>query len=127
MRLTNREIQRFLERYPIEIQEIFLGVRDCIFAAVPEAWERPKMGGLAYYLTEDSTPLKGMICHLVPKSDEVEIGFIFGAFLPDPCGWLVGSQKAKRRLHLTDYDAVDWDYLVGLMRASAEMDPSKFF
>jgi len=126
MRLSSREVQRLIERYPVEIQEVFLGVRDCVFAAVPDAWERPKMGGTAYFLAEDGTPLKGMICHVVPKTAEVEIGFIFGAFMPDPRGWLVGTQKAKRRLNLRNYDAVDWEYLEELMRSAAEVDPTKF-
>jgi hypothetical protein len=127
MRLSSREVQRLIERYPADVQELFLGVRDCVFAAVPEAWEGPKRGGTAYFLTEDGTPLKGMICHVVPKTDEVEIGFIFGAFMPDPRGWLVGSQKAKRHLHLRNYEGVDWGYLEELMRASAEVDPKNFY
>lgn len=127
MRLGTHELKRFLTHFPVEVQEIFLGVRDCVFAAVPDAWERPKMSGVAYFLAEDSSPLRGMICHLVPKNDEVEIGFIFGAFLPDPRGWLAGTQKAKRHLHLSDYEAVDWGYLEDLMRASAEVDTKKFY
>lgn len=127
MRLSSKEVQRLIERYPVEMQELFLAVRDCVFAAVPEAWEWPKMGGTAYFLTEDGTPLKGMICHLVPKSEEVEIGFIFGAFMPDPRGWLAGTQKAKRHLHLTDYEAVDWGYLEGLILSAAEVDPENFY
>ena len=127
MRLSHREVQRLIEWVPVEVQEIFLTARDCVFAAVPDAWERPKMGGTAYFLEEDSTPLKGMICHVVPKSDEVEIGFIFGAFMPDPRGWLEGTQKAKRHLYLREYDMVDWGYLEGLMLAAAEVDPKEFF
>jgi hypothetical protein len=117
MRMSSREVQQILDLFPVEVQEIFSAVRDCVFAAVPEAWERPKLGGTAYFLTEDGTPLKGMVCHLVPKADCVEIGFIFGAFMPDPRGLMEGDQKAKRKLILREYEQVPWDYLEGLMLA----------
>ncbi len=126
MRLSNKEIQKYLIHYPVEMQEIFLGVRDLVFEVMPEAWERHKMNGIAYYLEEDSTPLKGMICHVVTMPECVEIGFIFGAFMPDPSGLLVGKQKAKRRVFLEDFDTVPWKDLKALLRAAAEIDPATF-
>ena len=126
MRLSNREVKRFLDRYPVEVQEIVLEVRDAAFSAVPEAWERLKMNGIAYFLAEDSTPLKGMICHVVPSVDKVQIGFIFGAFMPDPMGLLEGDQKAKRFLNLYDFKQVPWEALEELIRAAAKVDPTTF-
>lgn len=127
MRMGSHQLKHFLDRYPVEVQEIFQGVRECVFSAVPSAWEKPKMDGMAYYLAEDSTPLQGMICHALPKADRVEIGFIFGAFLPDPAGLLHGTQKAKRFAVIREYDRVDWAALEALMRASAEVDPHEFY
>ena len=127
MRLSIQEVQRIIRNYPMEIQEICLGVRDCVFSVVMDAWERPKMGGLAYLKEEDSSPLKGMICHLMPYTDRVEIGFIFGAFMPDPQNLLKGEQKAKRILTLTNYDAVPWQALEDLIHEAAIVDPTEFF
>jgi hypothetical protein len=126
MRLSNREIQRYLALYPVEVQEIFLGVRDLIFATVPDAWERHKMNGVAYFLEEHSSPLKGMICHVVPCPEFVEIGFIFGAFMPDPEGLLEGTQKAKRKVFLLSYGDVRWKALGNLIKAAAEIYPAGF-
>jgi hypothetical protein len=127
MRLSIQEVQRLIRNYPLEVQEICLGVRDCVFSSQPEAWERPKMGGLAYFKEETSSPLKGMICHLMPFTDRVEIGFIFGAFMPDPENLLQGKQKAKRILTLTSYESVPWPALENLIHEAAVVDPTKFF
>ncbi|MGD2026977.1 MAG: DUF1801 domain-containing protein [Anaerolineales bacterium] len=126
MRLSNKEIQKYLNHYPVEMQEIFMGVRDLVFEVVPAAWERHKMNGIAYFLQEDSSPLKGMICHVVTTPECVEIGFIFGALMPDQAGLLVGNQKAKRRVYLEDYEQVPWEELKGLLRAAADIDPATF-
>ena len=126
MRLSTHEVLKFLSHYPIEIQEIFLGVRDVVFKEVPSAWEKFKMTGIAYFLEEDSTPLKGMICHMVPLADCVQIGFIFGAFMPDPQGLLEGEQKAKRTAYVRDYGQVPWKALEDLIKAASEIDPTTF-
>ncbi|MBN2043579.1 MAG: DUF1801 domain-containing protein [Anaerolineales bacterium] len=126
MRLSNREVKHILHLYPSEIQDICCGVRESVFSTVPNVWERPKMGGLAYFKQENSTPLKGMICHLMPAAERVEIGFIFGAFMPDPVNLLKGKQKAKRILTLTRYQDVPWQALEDLIHEAAIIDPTKF-
>ena len=127
MRLSRVEVKRVLGLYPPEIQDICYGVRDCVISVYPEVWESPKMGGLAYFKEEDSSPLKGMICHLMPHTDRVEIGFIFGAFMPDPQNLLKGTQKAKRILTLTSYDAVPWQALEALIHEAEIVDPTNFY
>ena len=126
MRLSNREVKRILDRFPLEIQDICTGLRDSVFNVYPEAWERPKMGGLAYFKEESSTPLVGMICHVAPAADRVEIGFIYGAFMPDPNNLLKGTQKAKRILTLSDYEAVPWEAIEDLIGEAVKVDPMKF-
>lgn len=126
MRLSSREVKRILDRYPLEIQDICYGLRDCVFNVCPEAWEHPKMGGLAYFKEEYSSPLKGMICHVAPAADRVEIGFIFGAFMPDPQNLLKGTQKAKRILTLIAFEAVPWKAVEDLIREAVKIDPLKF-
>jgi hypothetical protein len=126
MRLSTHEILKFLNHYPVEIQEIFLGVREAVFKVVPSAWEKYKMNGIAYFLEEKSTSLKGMICHVVPLPEYVQIGFIFGAFMPDPGGLLEGKQKAKRMVHLREYEKVPWEALEDLIKAASEIDPTIF-
>ena len=126
MRLEYKVVKRIIERYPPEVGEIVMGVREAVFAAVPDAWERPKMGGIAYFLEENSSPLKGMICHVCPEADCVRVGFIFGAFMPDPEGLLEGKQKAKRFMVLREYEQVPWEPVEDLMRAAAEVDSTSF-
>jgi hypothetical protein len=127
MRISSRKVKRVLDRFPIAIQDICYGVRDSVFTVCPHAWERPKMGGLAYFNEENSTPLKGMICHLIPSADKVEVGFIFGAFLPDPHNLLRGNQKAKRILTLTNFNSVPWQSLEGLIHEASVVDPTKLY
>ncbi|MEJ2488080.1 MAG: DUF1801 domain-containing protein [Anaerolineales bacterium] len=127
MRLTSSEFSKIFERYPEEIQDICWGVRDIVFEVVPTAWERGKMGGVAFYLTEHSSPLKGMICHMTAEHDQVKIGFIFGAFMDDPLGLLQGEQKAKRYLVLDDFESVPWEGVKELVRSAAAVDPTTFY
>ncbi|MFN2146310.1 MAG: DUF1801 domain-containing protein, partial [Anaerolineales bacterium] len=65
-------------------------------------------------------------CHVAPAADRVEIGFIYGAFMPDPNNLLKGTQKAKRILTLSDYEAVPWEAIEDLIGEAVKIDPMKF-
>lgn len=126
MRMSRIEFGKIFEHYPEEIQDICWAVRDLVFDVVPTACEWSKMGGVGFFLEEESTSLKGMICHMTAEYDRVKIGFIFGAFMDDPAGLLEGNQKAKRYLILSDYEHIPWESVKGLIRSAAEIDPTIF-
>jgi hypothetical protein len=51
------------------------------------------------------------------------LGFIHGAFLPDPKGLLVGEPKYKKHIRLYSYEDAPWEYLRQLIEASSRFDP----
>ena len=126
MRMSRIEFEKIFEHYPDEIQDICWAVRDLVFEVVPTACEWSKMGGVGYFLEENSSSLKGMICHMTADYDRVKIGFIFGAFMDDPEGLLEGNQKAKRFLFLSDYEQIPWERVKGLIGSAAKIDPAIF-
>jgi len=104
-----------------------MAVRELVFEVVPTAWERHTKKGVAYFLEEKSSPLKGMICHMNAEHAQVKIGFIFGAFMDDPLGLLQGEQKAKRYLILDEFESVPWEGVKDLVRSAAAVDPTNFY
>ena len=126
MRMSRIEFEKIIEQYPEEIQDICWAVRDLVFEVVPTACEWSKMGGVGFFLEENSSSLKGMICHMTAEYDRVKIGFIFGAFMKDPDGLLEGNQKAKRYLILRDYEHIPWESVKGLIHSAAAIDPTIF-
>jgi len=124
--MSSIEFGKIFEPYPEEIQDICWAVRDLVFDAVPTACEWSKMGGVGFFLEENSSSLKGMICHMTAEYDRVMIGFIFGAFMDDPAGLLEGNQKAKRYLILREYETIPWQSVKGLICSAAEIDPTVF-
>lgn len=53
----------------------------------------------------------------------MRLGFIHGAFLPDPAHLLKGSRKVKRYLKIPSYDLAHWEEIKVLLQASYEFDP----
>jgi len=125
MSLSTIELKRFLAHDPLELQEIFMELRDLIIQAVPDVRERFYWGGIAYFRPDGSGggPLKSGICHLSVKEGCVQVGFLHGAFLSDPEKILHGNQKAKRVIDLEDYEQVPWKALEELIQEAAQFDP----
>ncbi len=63
------------------------------------------------------------ICQIGIFRDHVRLGFIHGAFLPDPDGLLVGEPKYKKHLRIYHYEDAPWEYMRELIRRSSRFDP----
>lgn len=125
MKYSIREVNRFLQIYPIELQEIILELRDLVFESTPNAYEQFLRGGLSYLKTERGGPVKDGICHIYVRNDLVRIAFVHGSFLPDPAKLLKkeGDRKYMRVIDIGALEEVDWTALADLIRASAAFDP----
>jgi hypothetical protein len=122
--LSILEVEGFLQYKPPHLRDIVLELRNLVASVTPEASERILWKGLSYHDEQRGGPVKAGICQIEIHRDHVRLSFIHGAFLEDPETKLEGDRLAKRYVRLTSYEDTPWEYLRGLIKDSAEFDPS---
>ncbi len=123
MKYSLQELNRFLNIYPIELQETILEIRNLVFKCAPDAHEQILHGGLSYLKIEGGGPVKDGICQIHVRDNAVRLAFIHGSFLPDPMGLLRGDRKAKRYVEIRSMEEAPWSALQELIQASVTFDP----
>ena len=118
-RLPYQVIERFLQYKPQVLQDLLLEARSLVFKAAPQATEHIAWGGLIYHDADIGGPVKGAICDLSIQRDHLHVGFIHGAFLPDPENLLHGDRKSKRSLTIDSFDTAPWQAFEALVAAAA--------
>src|SRR5438552_3699905 len=100
-------IDQFFAGYPPEVQAISRKLRVMMNSAMPpEARE-------VLYATQNhvgylwSASRGDMICYICPMRDYVRLGFMYGGFLPDPEGMLVGTGKRLRHVKVRTLQGAD--------------------
>jgi len=121
--LPERFIEKHLQYVPVELRDIVLEIRNIIASITPNATERQHSRGFSYYDKERGGPVSAGICQIGIFRDHIRLGFIHGAFLPDPHGLLVGEPKYKKHVRIYNYEQAPWDYLRQLIVASSRFDP----
>lgn len=121
--LPERYIEKHLQQVPPELRDIVLEIRNIVASVAPDATESPHSRGFSYYYKERGGPVSAGICQIGIFRDHVRLGFIHGAFLPDPDGLLVGEPKYKKHVRIYHYDDAPWEYLRALIKASSRFDP----
>ncbi len=121
--LPERYIETYLQQMPPELRDIVLEIRNIVASVAPEATESEHSRGFSYYYKERGGPVSAGICQIGIFRDHVRLGFIHGAFLPDPEGLLVGEPKYKKHIRIYHYEEAPWEYLRGLIQASTRFDP----
>jgi hypothetical protein len=121
--LPERYIEKYLQRVPPELRDIVLEIRNIVASIAPEATEKQHSRGFSYYYKDRGGPVSAGICQIGIFTDHVRLGFIHGAFLPDPEGLLVGEPKYKKHLRIYHYEDAPWDYMRMLIEASSRFDP----
>ena len=117
------QIEIFLQRTPSHMQDIVFELRNIIATVAPSATEVILWKGINYFFQERGGPVSAGICQINVLEDHVRLGFIHGAYLPDPRGLLEGDRKVKRFVRLTSYENAPWDALRDLILASSQFDP----
>lgn len=121
--LPIHEIETFLQRTPIDLQDIVLELRNVIASVAPDAVEVIRWGGLSYFHEGRGGIVSAGICQIGIHKDHIRLAFIHGVFLSDPRHLLEGTQKVKRYIRLSSYDDAPWDYLKQLIEESSRFDP----
>jgi hypothetical protein len=118
-RFSTHDLDHWLQFHPTHLQDLLLELRSLVFKVAPHATERVLWGGLSYHDASIGGPVKGAICQLSVEGEAVHIGFIHGAFLPDPAGLLQGARKSKRWMQVDTLEATPWSDLEALIAAAA--------
>jgi hypothetical protein len=121
--LPERSIENYLQQVPAELQDIILEIRNIVASVAPNATEKQHNRGFSYYFKERGGPVSAGICQIGIFSDHIRLGFIHGAFLPDPQGLLVGEPKYKKHIRLYSFEDAPWEYLRQLIEDSSRFDP----
>ena len=121
--LPVQTVVNYIQRAAPELQEIILELRNVIAEAAPQASEVIQWGGLSYYDAGRGGTVSASICQIGIERDHVRLGFVHGAFLPDPMKLLQGERKYKRFVKITSYKDAPWEDLKKLVAAAARFDP----
>jgi len=121
--LPERFIEKHLEYVRPELRDIVLEIRNIVASVAPDATESQHSRGFSYYHKERGGPVSAGICQIGIYPDHVRLGFIHGAFIPDPEGRLVGEPKYKKHLRIYHFEDAPWEYIRGLIEAHARFDP----
>ena len=121
--LPEHAIEKYLQFIQPGLRDIVLEIRNIVTSVAPDATESQHSRGFSYYHKQHGGPVSAGICEIGIFRDHVRLGFIHGAFLPDPQGLLVGEPKYKKHIRIYKYDEAPWEYLQELIVASSRFDP----
>lgn len=124
LRLYTAQIARhFPQATPAQLR-LLLAARRTVLKTCPACHEYTKWGALSYQKPDPAGAVKGGICQLALDKGRVVLGFVHGAFLPDPGRLLMGTAKAKRFLVVSGPAVLKDPRLPALLRAAARFDPA---
>ena len=89
----NESLQTLLALYSPAVQEICLALRSVTREAMPQAIEIIYHAALNYSVSQS---VSERLCYIAPQPTYVNVGFFFGADLPDPEHLLQGQGKRLR-------------------------------
>jgi hypothetical protein len=122
--LSIRDVEHFFQFQPAPLRDLALELRDLVLSTIPAAAEALRWKGLVYFRPELGGVVRGSLCQISLHKDHVRLGFIHGAFLPDPSGLLKNEgRKSKRFIPLWPGERVDWDAVGALIAAAGRFDP----
>jgi hypothetical protein len=118
--LPVRQVEKFLEHTPADLQEIVLELRNIIASVAPDAAEVVRWGGLSYFHEGAGGIVSAGICQIGIHADHIRLAIVHGAFIKDPRHLFVGDQKYKRYVKIVSFDTAPWENLKDLITSSAQ-------
>ncbi|HXD29496.1 MAG TPA: DUF1801 domain-containing protein [Pyrinomonadaceae bacterium] len=98
-----KQLVQFLKPYDPEIRKLALGVRELVLDVMAPCHENIYDAYSAVAMGYGPTDrLRDGICHVAVYSSHVNLGFNFGATLPDPKGILEGKGSQIRHISVAD-------------------------
>lgn len=103
-----RELIKFLKPYDYAIQNLALRLRDLVLEEMAPCHENIYDAYSAVAIGYGSSErLKDGVFHVAVYTNHVNLGFNFGASLPDPLGILAGNGKQIRHISIGDTDELE--------------------
>lgn len=116
-------LEQHLAHLSREKVEVILEIRNIVAGECPDAVERLDRKGITYYDARRGGPVRAGICQVLFEEKSLRLAFIHGACLPDSSRLLQGETYPKRFMVLGDYEAIPWEAVSALIKASANFDP----
>lgn len=118
MKKNNEEFEKAIQGFSDNIKDIARQTRQLIFDILPNAvevvWVQQKNIGFGTGLKKKTEHF----CWLMPASNHVNLGFNYGAELPDPYNLLESTGKLFRHIKIKSIGQLSNKELVKLLRFS---------
>jgi hypothetical protein len=118
--LPVRQVEKFLEHTPADLQEIVLELRNIIASLAPDAAEVVRWGGLSYFHEGAGGIVSAGICQIGIHADHIRLAIVHNAFIKNSHHLFVGDQKYKRDVKIVSFDTAPWEDLKELITSSAQ-------
>ena len=108
-----------LQRFDPRVQRLLLRAREYVwrhFKPTREAVFEVKYTGVVWYGVGDT--MKERTVYTAGFKSHVNIGFLYGASLPDPHGILKGNGKQMRHVQIKNPEDLDSAPLAGVLKAA---------
>ena len=102
------------------VQEICIALRKVVFQIHPDAVEVVRLGDKAASYGVGPKKMSEAHTYIMPLKDRVNLGFYYGALLPDEAGLLEGTGKKLRHIKVRQLEEVSSDALQNLIKAALE-------
>lgn len=122
--LSREEFATFLDSCPGEMCDQIIALREFIRRTAPQVGELIRFKSLWYVKPEAGGTIKGAVCAIGVRGDEVHVAFVHGAFLADPEGILQPSGRYKRHVALGARTRIPKSALSKLIRAAIAHSPT---
>jgi hypothetical protein len=103
------------------VTHLALALRELVLTEAPEAEEILYSVYAEVIVFKMSGRKRGAFCYVAAYSNHVNLGFYFGAELPDPHGLLKGTGKKMRHIRFDSPDDLRHRYLRNYVRAAREL------
>jgi len=97
MEQTENKIENYISKLPDELQRICRKLRRVVRAQMPEAHEMIYHGTICFAISPSKF---SPVVYIGPKTSWVNLGFFFGADIPDPEKLLLGEGKRMRHIKI---------------------------
>lgn len=102
-----------------EIREIAFALRTLLAEVMPNITEVPWGHQKTVGYGVGAKKMSEHFCYLAPHKDYVNLGFMYGADLPDPEGLLEGTGKRLRHIKMRSLDDVSHPAIRQLVKAAS--------
>ena len=121
--ITIRELEKRYSFLKEDLLNILLEIHNIVAEIAPDASLDMAGNSLVYFYGSRGGHVSAGICLTTAKPDHIRLGFIHGAYLPDPLHLLEGKTFPMRFMRIRSFDTAPWDEIRQLILAHSQLDP----